>query len=178
MKSSHIILFSFLLLASSVYAQDKSFSSFDGQTPAEITADAGHPSALTTQLRLNEVNAKALRNFAREFKDAADAKWFEVNNGYVAYFQQNGAKVRAYYTKKGNPECTARDYTEAALPREIRHLVKSKFYDYGIYCITEISTNEGSVYFIKLEGKDSWKTLRVAANEVEVRDEYLKGGTF
>jgi hypothetical protein len=123
----------------------------------------------------NDINTKAVRNFIRDYKNVSDAKWVKLDNGFsFVFFSLNGIYTRLLYNKKGDCECLIRDYFEDKLPREIRHLVKSTYYDFSIYHINEVTTNGKTAYIIKMEDKTTWKTIRVADNEMEVREEFLK----
>lgn len=124
---------------------------------------------------LNEINAQATRNFMRDYKNTADVKWFEAGDGLVVYFTIEGVKTKVYYTKKGNYECRVRSYYENNLAPAVRHLVKSTYYDFNIYCITEINASGKTAYFLNLESKTSWKMIKVVDNEMEVTQEYKKG---
>ena len=67
-----------------------------------------------------------------------------------------------------------RYYQEEKLPHEIRGLVKSTYYDYDIYLITEVNRNEKIAYVVKMEDKTSWKTVKVVDGEMEVLEDYTK----
>ena len=123
----------------------------------------------------NEINIKAVRNFTREYKNISDARWFKSANGeFAVYFISENIPSVIYYNKKGDYEFMIRRYNEEKLPHEIRHLVKSNYYDFNIYHVTEISRNGKIVYGIKLEDKISWKTIKVVDDEMEVIEEYFK----
>ena len=126
--------------------------------------------------RLNEISAKAVRNFIRDYKNVSDAKWFISSVGkFVAYFISNGIVSRVFYDKKGNYEFLLRYYNEENLPYEVRHLVKSNYYDFSIYLITEFTCDNKIAYIVKIEDKTSWKTIQVVNGEMVVTEEYLKG---
>lgn len=146
------------------------------QMPSENAIAYSQPLAVsgTPALRLNEVHAKAVRSFARDYKDATDAKWFSVPDGFAVYFMHKNVKARIYYGKRGNYICAARYYTEAVLPREVRHLVRSHYYDHDIYHVVEVSGSGGIAYLIKMEGKTSWMDIRVMNDEIEILNEYEK----
>jgi hypothetical protein len=87
----------------------------------------------------------------------------------------DGIKNKVYYNKKGNYQCKVRNYYESRLPGEVRHMVKSNYYDFSIYCVVEISAKDKTAYVVKLENKTSWKTIKVVDNEMEVAEDYKKG---
>ena len=123
----------------------------------------------------NEINANAIRNFTREYKNVSNAKWFTSANGlFVAYFAGNDIRNWVYYNKKGDYEYMIRHYTQEKLPTEIRHLVKSAYYDFNIYYVAEVNTDMKIAYHIKTADKTSWKTIKVVDGEMEVTEEYVK----
>jgi hypothetical protein len=67
-----------------------------------------------------------------------------------------------------------RYYGEDKLPSPIRHTVKSNYYDFSIFNVTEVSKGEKIVYLVKIEDKTCWKTLMVTDGEMETIEEYLK----
>ncbi|HYF30244.1 MAG TPA: hypothetical protein VD993_03900 [Chitinophagaceae bacterium] len=124
-------------------------------------------------VRLNEVPTKAVRSFAREFSNA-DAKWYRTPDGFVVYFVHKNIRTKMFYDRKGNYGCTVRNYDETALPREIRHQVKSNYYDYQIYHVVEVAAQGQTAYIIKMESKTSWMDVKVLNNEMEILHEYFK----
>ena len=128
-----------------------------------------------TELRKNEVNIKAQRNFMKEYKMVSDARWVISGNGLLAaYFTSAGITTRRYYSKKGVYEYMLRYYNEDKLNHNIRHLVKSKYYDFNIFHVTEVCRNGDVTFLIEIHDKHSWKTIKVVANEIEVVDEFAK----
>lgn len=127
------------------------------------------------ELRRNEINVRAQRNFMREYKNVSDARWGISGNGLLAaHFTDAGIVTRRYYNKKGVYEYMIRYYKEDKLHRNIRHLVKSKYYDFNIFQVTEVCRNGNIAILIDIQDKDSWKTIRVFDNEMEVVDEFSK----
>lgn len=124
---------------------------------------------------MRDISIKAVRNFIKEYKNVSNVKWFESEDGFVVYFNMDGIKTKVYYDKKGNYECKVRNYYENRLLSEVRHLVKSNYYDFSIYCVVEISANDKTAYVVKLESKTSWKTIKIVNNEMEVTQDYKKG---
>jgi hypothetical protein len=125
-------------------------------------------------VRLNEINSRAVRNFVRQYKNVSDAEWFKLKEGFVVHFTNDGIKSRAFYTKEGRYEGMIRSYFEDKLPREIRHLVKSTYYDFSICHVYEFNVEGITAYLVKMEDKTSWKTIRVIDREMKVMKEYSK----
>jgi hypothetical protein len=127
------------------------------------------------ELRTNEINIRAKRDFISKFEDVSDDRWCISGNGLLAvHFTTEGITTRRYYNKKGICEYMIRYYSEEKLPRDVRHLIKSHYYDFDIFQVTEVNRNGKISYLAKIHDKDSWKTIKVVDKEMEVADEYLK----
>ena len=126
-------------------------------------------------LRTNEINIRAIRDFIKEYKNVSEARWYISGNGFLAvYFTNADITTRRYYNKKGVYEYMIRYYNEIKLPRNIRHLIKTQYYDFDIFQITEFSRKGKIAYLTKIHDKDHWKTIVIVENEMEVVDEYPK----
>lgn len=123
---------------------------------------------------LNNVNAKALRHFATTYEKTSEIRWVKLPGGFRVHFVNEGIDTRIYYNEKGTPETTVRYYFEKDMPREIRHIVKTTYYDFSIFLVTEITAFHKTGYLVKLEDKTSWKTVKVVDGEMEVSEEFLK----
>ena len=129
--------------------------------------------------RLNELNAKAVRNFTRQYEHVQEVQWAKSANGYnTAYFTQDGVNTWVFYTKKGNYLGRGCFYSEEKLSPYIRHRIKSTYYDLTINHITEIEWNDKLVYIISTKDehskdKISYKIIRVVdGGEMEVIKEF------
>ena len=123
----------------------------------------------------NEISTKAVRNFIRDFTNVTDAEWFRSPAGsFVVYFTSDSINSTIYYTKGGEFDCMIRYYGEDKLPREIRRLVRSNYYDFAIYHVSEFRANGKTAYVVVLEDKTSWKKIKVVDNEMEVVEELKK----
>jgi len=140
-----------------------------------LEQSANNLSGAITPVAIAEINAKVVRNFAKDYKKATDVKWIKTSEGlYAAYFVNDAVQNLVCYNKKGNFECQLRYYQEDKLPREIRGLVKGAYYDFSIYLVTEVHRNGKIAYVIKMEDKTSWKTVKVVDGEMEVTEDFRK----
>ena len=122
----------------------------------------------STSASMNEINTKAVRNFGKEFKNVTAVKWIKTSNGlFAAHFVSDDIQNLVCYNKKGNYQCMLRYYKEEKLPSEVRHLVKSSYYDFDIYLVTEVHINGKIAYVVKMEDKTSWKTIKVVDGEMD-----------
>jgi len=126
---------------------------------------------------LNDLNMAAVRDFTRRFKTAATPVWFKVGNtGWVAKFEEPHLKYQVAYTRNGSWTYTMRAYREKLLPQEVRHLVRSGYYDYAITGVTEMEQYNiiGVVYLVYLEDETSFMTLTVYEGGITVREHFNK----
>jgi len=108
------------------------------------------------------INTKALKDFSDRFNSPENTQWFSDKNGFTSYFVKDGFGNRAYYDKKGHWQYSLIFYGEDKLPREIRAIVKSTYFDMNITLAEEVQTNLGMVYIIHVEDKANIKILRVS----------------
>lgn len=122
----------------------------------------------------NDICIKAVRNFIKRYGDISYVTWRQSPNGAAAYFTANDIMTSVYFHKNGDYKCMIRYYREDKLPQYIRHLVRSRYYDYSIFSATELNENGKTIYDVKIEDKRSYKTIRIIDGEMEVRDEFFK----
>ncbi len=120
------------------------------------------------------INAKAVKDFSKTYKHAANASWYELSDGYVAKFEKDGVTTKVYYDTKGRLLGNIQSYFENKLARDIRHQVKSHYYDHNIYYVHELTVGDHKVYIVKLEGKKDWKTIRITDGEMEETESFQK----
>jgi len=159
----------FVALCSCAFAQNsKVGSSLIFPTTKEL-AYADEPKAEAAN-----ISAKALKNFSKSYQKQSDASWFAIADGFVAIFTADGVKTKAYYDSKGRPVGDVRTYQEDKLPKEIRHMVKSTYYDFNIFLVNEVTVDNAKVYLIKIEDKTSFKTIRVQDGEMSETEAFTK----
>lgn len=124
------------------------------------------------------VLAKAVRDFGRRFKQTSTVTWLEAVDGYRAKFDNDGITIWVDYDKKGRWTHTIRIYGEQNLPPDIRHTVKSNYYDHAIKTVHEIElpnlATKGLCYIIRLEDEKSYMDLRFYDGEMEVIKQWTK----
>jgi len=123
---------------------------------------------------LNEINTKVLRSFMGTYWNATDPQWVKYKGGFVVYFQSDSIQNRVYYDNSGFRQCIIRQYSEKDLPRDIRHLVKSAYYDYSIFLIHEVTVDGKTSYVVKIEDKTSIKEIEIDERGMEVTKEFIK----
>jgi hypothetical protein len=145
--------------------------------PAPVNIIRTNDSTFAKPGYINNISMAAMRDFIKRFTTSAAPLWFNVpGGGWVAKFETPGIKYQVAYSRKGSWTYTLRDYAEKLLPRDIRHLVKSTYYDYRITGITEAEQYDitGIVYIVYLEDETSYMTLFVHEGEITIREQLNK----
>ena len=123
---------------------------------------------------INNVNGKVLKNFYRVFGEKPDARWFRAEEGYVVHFKDSNITTNVYYRQNGTVQYKVNYYAESRLSKDVRHTIKSNFYDYAIVNVSEVHANGAVYYFIKIEDKSSIKTVRVTGQDWEIVETLVK----
>lgn len=114
---------------------------------------------------------KATRAFLTSFENATDVRWSGLDNGKsLVHFFSDGIETKIFYSKKGNLLATIRYYREDELPAEVRHLVRTAYYDFSIFLVIEVTVRNQTAYLVKIEDNTHIKTIRVmdgAMDEIE-----------
>lgn len=137
---------------------------------SEKTGTSLHSNPILT----NNINSKALRDFMSSYKNPTDVRWTLLEDGSRVHFYSDGIQTRIFYNNRGGREIMIRYYSEDKLPSPIRHVVKSSYYDFSIFYVTEVSKGDKIVYLVKIEDKTWCKTLMIADGEMEVTEQYVK----
>jgi len=180
MKKNSLFLYILLAAATGALAQSDAHAQLPDYaiaTPLPGAVARVTDSAFLQPEYINNINVSAVRDFMRRFKEPVNTRWFNIHGkGFIARFEQPGITCRASYTSRGQWVYTIRRYHEKQLPHDIRHLVKSTYYDYSITSIDEVEQYNLSniVYVIYLEDDTSYTTLRVCDGDMEVMETLVK----
>jgi hypothetical protein len=146
------------------------------QVSREMVTENLQSLQMNTARSITRVHVKAMRDFLKRDKTASNVDWMIVENGYVAKFTDcNNSNCRTVYNNWGQFVYTIRQYHENVLPRDIRGIVKSQYYDYTITLVEQIEeTQKPLVYVVHLENATTLINVRVSEREMEVMEEYRK----
>jgi len=120
------------------------------------------------QTFLNAINIRAVRDFVKRHEDITNVKWYETDSEFLASFTKDSIKTHVFYTKKGDFLATIKYYYENRLPVSIRHIIRSNYYDYSIFHITEVHVNNQVAYVVKIQDDKYWKVIKVVNDEMEM----------
>ncbi|HTS45130.1 MAG TPA: hypothetical protein VMH01_12090 [Puia sp.] len=123
---------------------------------------------------LNSINAKAVRDFSKNYKGISDEKWFKVSNGFVSEFKTGDVANMAAYSLNGKWQFTISYYNENKLDASIRAIAKSMYYDFSITLVEEIHTPEKTLYVIHMQDENTWKNVWISDEEIISEDNFNK----
>jgi len=170
-----LLPFMFILLQACASGKINSSYSNKGSVPplnAEFTGTALPGESVYR----NEINIRAVRHFKQMFPEAQDEQWYVIKHGFMAKYRKDDTNIRIDYSKQGNWLYTIRYINEKKLPREVRNLVRSTWFDYSISSAEEIQINHGYIYVIHIHEGNDWKIIRVADGEMDEIIPPGKGG--
>jgi hypothetical protein len=120
---------------------------YNNTTPAAIPATpaGADDSTIGKPTWRNDINIFAVRDFVKRFDDPANARWYKIGQeGYVIKFEEPGTSYRVSYNSRGAWVYTIKTYTEKQMPRDIRRLVKTTYFDDIITQVEEIEQINGN----------------------------------
>jgi hypothetical protein len=121
------------------------------------------------------INTKAMKDFQARFNEASNTMWYSDGNGLETTFTRDGYIDRVFYDKKGRWEYSLLFYNENKLPRDIRAIVRSTYYDLTITLVEEVQTPDGKAYFVHLEDSATIKIVKLSPEgEMEVFQDLTK----
>ena len=120
--------------------------------------------------------SRAIRNFNKIYKNGQDLEWSaSKEGGFICRFTEDLITHRAFYDAKGYWICTITGFGGENLSHEIRNIVKSTYFNYGISYVNQIDLPVGKkVYLIQIEDEKNIKTVRVSDEEIKVVEEIEK----
>jgi len=122
------------------------------------------------------VNAKAMRDFSKRF-NGKQANWSNAGDVFQAKFSDETIRTVVGYGKSGRWLYTIKHYSEKELSRDIRHMVKSEYYDYKIDLIDEvrIPQSKNEIYLIHIHNEEKQhKILRYSEDGIELIKNYTE----
>lgn len=111
------------------------------------------------------VNNKINSTFNDSFNGATDVKWYtDDNKTFTAKFTMSNTKVTAFFKEDGTLLATSRYLQAEQLPLKVLSKLNKKYSKTSVYCIVEYASSENVVYFVTLEGTDTWTVIKTDAD--------------
>ena len=119
-----------------------------------------------------EVDARVLGAFKKEFATAKDITWTLAVNYYQASFVYNEQHITAYYNSEGELLGVARFISPVDLPLALQADLKKNYQPYWISNLFEAATSEGTTYYITIEDAD--QSIVLKSDNARDWDQYKK----
>src|SRR5258706_12276366 len=121
-------------------------------------------------------NEKAIRDFHRQYKNAANETWYTTKDGFKVEFITNDHHTTSVYSKRGHWLYSIEQYNTDNLTTDLINTVKTQYDQYYILSVKKIIVPATDpIYVVKLEGKDSYKTIKIDKNDIELLEDFKKG---
>jgi len=178
MKKNLLTVFGFIVLACSSGTAESQASATSSRRQENIpyAATSGNDSSFKPgPILINNINSRAIRDFTVSYKNPTEVRWIILPEGFQVHCYDDGYQIRIRYDNRGKRICMIRDYGESKLPRDVRHVIKSQYYDYNIFTVSEITMRGRTIYIVKMSDATTWKTLCIEDGEMTCTEEYDKG---
>ena len=163
------VLFLYLLATVKIiYANNETHGFVANSTNYSVNATYDKP--------VENIATRAIKDFKRTYKGAKNPVWTNLNEkGFVCRFYLDDVLYRACYTNNGTWKYSIASYEENKLPKPVRNMVKSVYYDFDISYVNEISSPlKETVYLIQIQDQKTLNMLRVSDGEMELIQELQK----
>ncbi len=121
------------------------------------------------------IDARAVKNFKKDYRKAENAKWQEVSDGFITKFMQKNSQYRVGYNKKGDWQYTERIYnTGSELPVDVRKNIETNYFGFDIKLVEEIATRQRTVYIVHIENAEWIMKLKVDGADIDSLEEFKK----
>ncbi len=167
-----LLLITIFVITGNTFSQSSNFLEWQNlkhQIP-EYREDSKGNSTLTDPV----VSSKTLSAFAGMFKGVTDARWYELDNKFLVKFNKNGRETTALYNKKGMHIYTISYGSEKDLPADVRHMIKSSYFDYEITLVIEVNSLGKTAWIAKVQDETRIITVRVLDGEMEETENYRR----
>lgn len=120
--------------------------------------------------------SKLVQRFNETFPNAKNVKWVDDNAGFFVSFSQNGNYNKVFYNKQGNFVYSLKYFSGDALPVNIIMTLNEKYDAAKIIGATELTTENNTVYSVKLSKGDKLYCLDILADGTVLKEESFING--
>lgn len=122
---------------------------------------------LTDDLLLNDIPAKAYRNFQREYPFARAGDWSRIGDGFAVRFATpDSAYYHVFYDGRGHFERALTYYARGRLPDELKATMKVLLKHYAVLYVSLLDDGMKKRYEITLTNDNAVEMVDVSGNEV------------
>src|SRR5579872_4536653 len=131
--------------------------------------------SLSTNVPLNEINARAFRNFVKSFGNVAGSVWRKQREGYSAsFYTADSVLYVSHYSSHGRPNGVYVYYTGTNAPAEVRSDMAYLYARDRILYVDEFRNGEQSLFEIGLEEGSQLRVVRERQGEIKTVDLFTR----
>lgn len=125
---------------------------------------------------MKNTNAKAMKNFKRDYREAVGAEWSVLHDqSLVCRFFMNNILYRAFYSPHGQWIASVSGYDAGKLDKGVYDKIKRVYYNSSIGFVNQVDMANGrTVYIVEIQDEKSFKKIRVDGDEMDVWLEFEK----
>lgn len=139
-----------------------------------MMASFGSPANPGTEIRdLAIVSERAQRDFRNRMPQAV-AKWYKVEDGYIARFSDDGIVTTVFYTQRGSWMYTMHSSDATKLDSYERATLREAYSRHHAYYIQRIEHDLGNCTLIYLESNDDFRTVTMAGDDIQELKRFYK----
>lgn len=121
------------------------------------------------------VTPKISKAFKRDFKDAVNPKWYQLDKNYLVKFITKDQKNHALYNKNGYLIYHITYGYENDLPDDIKDQFKTLYPEGKITRVFRVEQNLRDIWIVNVDLGRHWAITRVEDNELEEVERYPNG---
>lgn len=124
---------------------------------------------------IEKINPKLLNQFNKHFYHAANVKWQQIGDKFLATFADDETTTTSsLFSKNGKLIYIIHYSTEKQLPEMVKRLVNDKYEDYLITSVAQVLEKNREIWVVKLAGISHYKAVRVEDGEMEEVENFQK----
>src|SRR6478672_853498 len=121
------------------------------------------------------VSEKVLKIFSNTFPGVENAKWYEYETYYEAYFDKDDIKCRVRFDLDGKVMNTIRYYGEKTVCPFLKAKIAQKYPGKKIFGVTEVNNEDELTYNFVLEDEKNWLHVKSdGTGQMQVTDKFKK----
>ena len=166
----------FTILASTVFSFCTFFLHAEGK-PVRVSYNL---TSYSRDVDANAVNKRAVRDFQRSYPAVANANWYHTEDGgWLAIFDDGAIRTVVAYNRIGALNHTIKYFDESKLPKDVRSIARSTYYDFKINRVANIilpDPQANEVYLVYMESESELKVVTISGREIVDVKTFQKGG--
>jgi len=127
-------------------------------------------STFSSNVPLNEINARAFRYFRKRYPNVEDEKWVWTDKGMSVVIEDSISQTRIFFDDKGSFISSAKAYTEYGIGPALKSELLRLFPDYKVLSVTEDFDGRKILYWITMSKDQSIKSVEVLTEDGEAVD--------